>query len=567
MLDHYDDLLAYFLPYIKQWTTPVMSCLFYPMNFVLSTIPSLPHKQRKSLYDVILTILLDTTRTDSNAGEAHDKLIYTSLCLLTEIVRRDEILSNELKNKRYEKSDLIKILNDLSKNSSNEQIQLKAIELTSLLVPEEEFRKENNTEQVTGLFVKNFNAAVQDGKPNQADGVLKGFKDLVLNEDVKEEVIKQNALPSIIKFAKETDDNAVSLEIVYAMAFNHEAKKLIHDDTEFIDYIKTLCDSENEEVAKMAHGIMWKIEDEEKFTDKLDKDGNSDEDSKQYDMMISYCWAQKDLCHKIKDRLEQDGYKVWLDRDEMRGSIIECMAEAIEQSRFVLICMSSNYKKSTNCKAEAEYAFNRKSKIIPLIVEPQYKADGWLGFLAGSKIYVDFADKEGEEFIKAYDLLIEELKRDGLHDVKHGQENIMGNKTKRKSKSEEPKKVHGRPRIQTREYLNIPLASMWNDQHVQEFLTDHQLDQLLPICESMDGEAIIEFHHSCETKPDIMYGLINNPNEHALSFGIYFKFIAKLKKYLPKKPTRKLRFQYNFLYPSSSTTESATTEKENNQPL
>ncbi|CAF4971553.1 unnamed protein product, partial [Rotaria sp. Silwood1] len=414
MLDHYDDLLAYFLPYIKQWTTPVMSCLFYPMNFVLSTIPSLPHKQRKSLYDVILTILLDTTRTDSNAGEAHDKLIYTSLCLLTEIVRRDEILSNELKNKRYEKSDLIKILNDLSKNSSNEQIQLKAIELTSLLVPEEEFRKENNTEQVTGLFVKNFNAAVQDGKPNQADGVLKGFKDLVLNEDVKEEVIKQNALPSIIKFAKETDDNAVSLEIVYAMAFNHEAKKLIHDDTEFIDYIKTLCDSENEEVAKMAHGIMWKIEDEEKFTDKLDKDGNCDEDSKQYDMMISYCWAQKDLCHKIKDRLEQDGYKVWLDRDEMRGSIIECMAEAIEQSRFVLICMSSNYKKSTNCKAEAEYAFNRKSKIIPLIVEPQYKADGWLGFLAGSKIYVDFADKEGEEFIKAYDLLIEELKRNGL---------------------------------------------------------------------------------------------------------------------------------------------------------
>ncbi|CAF4976997.1 unnamed protein product, partial [Rotaria sp. Silwood1] len=59
-------------------------------------------------------------------------------------------------------------------------------------------------------------------------------------------------------------------------------------------------------------------------------------------------------------------------------------------------------------------AFNRKSKIIPLIVEPQYKADGWLGFLAGSKIYVDFADKEGEEFIKAYDLLIEELKRNGL---------------------------------------------------------------------------------------------------------------------------------------------------------
>ena len=141
------------------------------------------------------------------------------------------------------------------------------------------------------------------------------------------------------------------------------------------------------------------------------KENSDNKDAKKYDIMISYCWAQKPLCHQINDRLETDGYKVWLDRDEMHGSIIERMAEAIEQAKFVLICMSSNYKNSINCKAEAEYAFNRKSNIVPLIVEPQYKADGWLGFMAGSKIYVDFADKEGEEFDKAYQLLIGELKQ------------------------------------------------------------------------------------------------------------------------------------------------------------
>ncbi|CAF1549758.1 unnamed protein product, partial [Rotaria sp. Silwood1] len=409
MLNHYDDLLAHFLPHVKQWTTSIMSCLFYPMKIVLSTIPSLPYEQRKPMYDIILAILLNTSTSSTNIGEVHDKLIYTSLCLLTEIVRCDRVLSNELKNKSDAKSDLIKVLNDLSKYESNEQIQLKAIELTSLLVPEEEFRKENNAERVTGLFLQNFNAALQSGKSNKVNAVLRGFRDLVGNDDVKEEVIKQNALPSIIKFAKETNDDPLPLEIVYAMTFNTDAKKIICEGTEFVDHVKQLRDSEKKDVSKMAHGIMWKIEDEEKFkqrgeqknkekpqNDKSGDDaskGRSDTDSIQYDMMISYCWAQKDLCHKINDRLEQDGYKVWLDRDEMRGSIIESMAEAIEQSRFVLICMSSNYKKSTNCKAEAEYAFNRKSKIIPLIVEPQYKADGWLGFLAGSKIYVDFADK------------------------------------------------------------------------------------------------------------------------------------------------------------------------------
>ncbi|CAF5111034.1 unnamed protein product, partial [Rotaria sp. Silwood1] len=319
MLNHYDDLLAHFLPHIKQWTTSIMSCLFYPMKFVLSTIPSLPYEQRKPMYDIILAILLNTSISSTNIGEVHDKLIYTSLCLLTEIVRCDRVLSNELKNKSDAKSDLIKVLNDLSKYESNEQIQLKAIELTSLLVPEEEFRKENNAERVTGLFVKNFNAAVQDENPNQVDEILQGFRDLVQSDDIKEEVIKQNALPSIVEFAKETNEDPLPLEIVYAMTFNTDAKKIIHDDTKFVDHVKQLRDSEKKDVSKTAHGIMWKIEDEEKFKDKLDKDGNCDKDSIQYDIMISYCWAQKDLCHKINDRLEQHGYKVWLDRDEMRG--------------------------------------------------------------------------------------------------------------------------------------------------------------------------------------------------------------------------------------------------------
>ncbi|CAF4376890.1 unnamed protein product, partial [Rotaria sp. Silwood2] len=354
MLDYYDDLLDYFIPHIKEWTTSVMLCIFYPMKFLLSVIPSSSYEERKSVYHTILTIFLNTSTTDSNTEEAHNKIIHTSLCLLIEIVRCDSILSNELKNKSDKKSDLLKILNDLSNNGSNEQIQLKAIELTSLLVEEEEFRKENNTERVTDLFIKNFKVAAEDGEISQANGVLTGLRDLVQNEDVKEELIKQNALPSIIEFAKENNDDAIALEIVYAMTFNNEAKEIISEDKEFIDYIKTLCDSSNPDVAQMANGIMWKIEVEEKFTKKKEKqekkekkahsvDGSkniSDEEFKEYDMMISYCWAQKTLCHKINDRLEQEGYKVWLDRDEMRGSIIECMAEAIEKSRYVLICMS-----------------------------------------------------------------------------------------------------------------------------------------------------------------------------------------------------------------------------------
>lgn len=396
---------------------------------------------------------------------------------------------------------------------------------------------------------------------------------MVQSDAVQQEVVKQDGLKPIMKYAKETKDNPLPLKITYAMAFNTDAKKLLNDDKEFVDHIKSLCDSDKKDVKKIAHGIVWKLEGEEKFKNKeeakkeiveeIKAEAKGDKDGKKYDMMISYCWAQKELCHKICDRLEKDDYKVWLDRDEMHGSIIERMAEAIEQSRIVLISMSTNYKNSINCKAEAEYAFSRKSKIVPLVVEPKYTADGWLGFMAGSKIYVDFADKDDEEFEKAYQSLVGELKANGLTDEEKAKEADKTSPTEPETKPEEKiEEPPPPPPIQTTEYLNVGPASVWNDENVKEFLTDNQLEQLIPICESMDGETLLEFHRSCETIPDRIYALVNNPKEERpVSFATFFKFISRLKSFLPPKPARKVHFQYNFLYPPPTTSTEAPTNE------
>ena len=36
---------------------------------------------------------------------------------------------------------------------------------------------------------------------------------------------------------------------------------------------------------------------------------------------------------------------------------------------------------------EAEYAYNLKKTLIPILVEDGYKPDGWLGLLLGTKLY------------------------------------------------------------------------------------------------------------------------------------------------------------------------------------
>ena len=134
----------------------------------------------------------------------------------------------------------------------------------------------------------------------------------------------------------------------------------------------------------------------------------------------------------------------------MGGSTLEAMAEAVENAMVVLVCASEKYKLSPNCRTgnhedtipylylvhdnlrlvlfcicvkvrtgnfsvglyfylEAEYTFQLKRPIVPLMMQRRYKPDGWLGMLMGAKQYVNFDGKF--DFGYAYDMLVREIHR------------------------------------------------------------------------------------------------------------------------------------------------------------
>ena len=43
------------------------------------------------------------------------------------------------------------------------------------------------------------------------------------------------------------------------------------------------------------------------------------------------------------------------------------------------------------CSPECEYACDRRKPIIPLLLEHNYRADGWLGIVKGTKLHFDFS--------------------------------------------------------------------------------------------------------------------------------------------------------------------------------
>ncbi|CAF1091778.1 unnamed protein product [Rotaria sp. Silwood1] len=159
--------------------------------------------------------------------------------------------------------------------------------------------------------------------------------------------------------------------------------------------------SDRFDLQRAAEGLLWKLEREDEAVAK-----STILKSYLYDMMISYSHKDKELCLRIHEQLVKDGFKVWVDRDCLRGSTMVGIANAIENSEYVLICMSNTYKESVYCQSEAHYAFERGCRLIPIMLESNYKPDGWLGIIVSGKIYVDFAKVE---FKSSYEQLKNEI--------------------------------------------------------------------------------------------------------------------------------------------------------------
>lgn len=121
------------------------------------------------------------------------------------------------------------------------------------------------------------------------------------------------------------------------------------------------------------------------------------------DTMISYNHNDKTLSHKIFEKLRGDEFDIWLDENEMYGSTMERMAEGVEQSEFLIICMSSTYAGSQACQSEATYAKGQKRLLFPIQVQKGFKPRGWLAILLADLFRVDFTKKE---FDNAYHDLV-----------------------------------------------------------------------------------------------------------------------------------------------------------------
>ena len=155
------------------------------------------------------------------------------------------------------------------------------------------------------------------------------------------------------------------------LSFDDEINKNIQKDTEFVTKVKEIVNNPSKvkfkSLLKSCEQLIWILEKDQRKNKTTSKKESKDE--KDQHIMISYNRESRELCLQIKQKLEEMGNRTWIDVDDMRGSTLDAMANAIDNARCVLMCVTEKYRQSINCQAEAEYAFKNEKKIIPVIMQ------------------------------------------------------------------------------------------------------------------------------------------------------------------------------------------------------
>ena len=223
-----------------------------------------------------------------------------------------------------------------------------------------------------------------------AKELAEGLSHLAIN-DANKKILGQNGvipvLISVIKTSNEDEEKASATRALWMLAFDDNNKEKVRQEEGAMDILHQLQQSKNSEVQKAAAGALWELEGKtaRQSSEKIESTGNH--------VMISYQWDSQEVLVEVKNRLQASGYRVWMDLEQMKGSTLDAMAEAVENASVVLVCVSRRYKESQNCRSEATYAYDLKKDIIPLMMERNYKGDGWLGIIVTGKMWFDFQSK------------------------------------------------------------------------------------------------------------------------------------------------------------------------------
>ncbi|CAF1063494.1 unnamed protein product [Rotaria sordida] len=327
------------------------------------------------------------------------------------------------------------ILLTIVENSSCDKLSLCAYAILSEILTDEKLKELKITNNICNflfnILEQGWHHPLKKYKQMPIIYLLRSFSSLSKSNTIQQKVSDGHKLSFFIEMC---DEYPIVYDIIWAFSFNQDIQQQLRSNSSFMSKLTQLSkECDNKQMSKMIHGILWNLEINHENRSTLEiKNG------KRFDIMISYSHKDKIICKQIYDELIKFGYP--------------------------------------------QYAFQQQRKIVPVLLQKQYKPDGWLLFLIGQLYYVDFIKYE---FSRAMEILFKELKATNIVDNNAGNVQFKENAvvTSHVLQMSSPKL-----------YLSPILPEKitdWTQIHVQEWLTRHNLIHLSRLLVDCNGSSLL----------------------------------------------------------------------------
>ncbi|XP_046358633.2 uncharacterized protein LOC124136687 [Haliotis rufescens] len=247
--------------------------------------------------------------------------------------------------------------------------------------------------------------------------LLNGLTALAKNDDNKRLLMEKGVLKTlktILKGGSEVEQEE-AIGCIRELSFNDQNKSILNADEGVMDVLKEKEASGNAHIAKAAQFTRWGL-----ATKKIQESNIRRRQSsmsmtaippKSGHVMLSYSWYNQKTVLEVYDRLKSEGFRLWIDIDDMAGSTLGAMANAVEKASAVILFVSESYFESQNCRQEAEYTYKLKKTMVPVLLQGGYQPTSWLGIILGTKLYFDMSP--GKDFGAKLKELVRELGDNG----------------------------------------------------------------------------------------------------------------------------------------------------------
>eukprot|EP00808_Paulinella_micropora_P017005 g4798.t1 len=210
-------------------------------------------------------------------------------------------------------------------------------------------------------------------------------------------------------------------------------------------------------------------------------------------VMVSYCWAQQKLVLALVEKLKASGINVWVDVEDMKGSTLAAMADAVESSPVIIAAISRDYCESYNCNLEAEYAIQKRKRIIPVMLEKGFKPGGVIGIVLGAKLYHEYfsADQLSTVFPK----LLLEVQQGLKHNNNSGGGGSSSSPFKLANPVGSPVSEQQTQAAQDKPARTTHHSAKWNSRQVADWLRKENVHESVVARvakQHMDGRALQE---------------------------------------------------------------------------